>query len=100
MTKHVTIRVIDLEETGKNLKKLMKQRGVGVLEVADVLTTSPQSVYKWLNGKCLPSIDNLLNLAGILEVTMEQIIVYEVLKSSPSREDFSSPEGDFNLYAA
>ena len=38
---------------------------------------SPQSVYKWLKGKALPSLDNLLVLGCMLDLPVEQLLVLE-----------------------
>ncbi len=37
--------------------------------------STPNTVYKWQNGECLPTIDNLVILAEILDVSMDEIIV-------------------------
>lgn len=51
---------INLKENGTNLRKIMKERSITVKEVQQYLGLgSVQSVYHWLNGISLPSIDNL-----------------------------------------
>ena len=35
---------------------------------------TPQAVYKWIHGKSLPSIDNLLILANVFDVNIEDIL--------------------------
>ena len=37
----------------------------------------PQAIYKWQHGECLPSVDNLLALARVLRVPMEDLLVYD-----------------------
>ena len=37
--------------------------------------TNPQTIYKWQNGDCVPSIDNLVILAAVLGVTIDEILV-------------------------
>ena len=37
----------------------------------------PQAIYKWQHGECLPSVDNLLALARVLRVPMEDRLVYD-----------------------
>ena len=39
--------------------------------------TNPQAIYKWQNGCCLPSIDNLVILAAVLGTTVDDILVCE-----------------------
>ena len=37
----------------------------------------PQAIYKWIHGTAMPSIDNLVILAAVLGVTMDEIIVVD-----------------------
>jgi transcriptional regulator with XRE-family HTH domain len=39
--------------------------------------TTPQAVYKWQHGTAMPTIDNLVVLAAVFEVTMDEIIVID-----------------------
>lgn len=39
--------------------------------------STPNAVYKWIHGETLPTIDNLLILSRLLNVTMDRIIVQE-----------------------
>lgn len=65
-------------ETGKKIRKLLADYGITVRDVQEELELdSPQSVYKWLNGKALPSLDNLLVLGSMLDMPVEQILVLE-----------------------
>ena len=58
---------ISKEETGKRIRRLLAESGITVRDVQEELELdSPQSVYKWLKGKALPSLDNLLVLGCIL----------------------------------
>ncbi len=70
------IPTIDIEATGENIKRIRKMRGVSVREMQKTLGfTNPQAIYKWQKGKCLPSIDNLIILAWMLESTIDEILV-------------------------
>lgn len=69
---------ISKAETGKKIRKLLADYGITVRDVQEELELdSPQSVYKWLNGKALPSLDNLLVLGSMLDMPIEQILVLE-----------------------
>jgi len=66
---------IDLIETGSNLRRIMDQRGVTVKEVQQYLgLKSIQSVYHWIKGISLPSLDNLYALSELLQVSMDEIV--------------------------
>lgn len=69
---------ISKTETGKNIRVLLKEYGMTVRDVQEELNLdSPQSVYKWLNGKALPSLENLVVLSNVLDIPMERILVME-----------------------
>ena len=72
----VRIPVIDLIKTGKNIKRIREASGISVRDIQNILGfTNPQAVYKWQNGECLPTIDNLVILAAVLGVTVDEILV-------------------------
>ena len=68
--------VLDLEATGAKIKTLMKQRGITPRQL-QILLDFPyvQTVYNWYAGKNMPTIDNLVVLAQVLGVTMDDIVV-------------------------
>lgn len=68
--------VIDLKNTGKNIKEKMEEKGVTVKYLANILGfASPNAIYKWIKGECLPTLDNLLIVATILDLKMDDLIV-------------------------
>lgn len=67
---------IDMIRTGENIKRIRRERGVTVAEIAKYMGfSSPRAIYKWQNGETLPSVDNLLALSFLLDVTMDEIVV-------------------------
>ena len=67
---------IDLAATGVNIKALIKSKGLKVTDVQTVFGfNTPQAIFKWIRGDALPSIDNLVILAHILDVTIDTIII-------------------------
>lgn len=70
--------IINAAATGKNIEALRKQRGLSVRDLQDVLGfATPQAIYKWQRGTCLPSVDNLVVLAAVFRVHIDEIIVIE-----------------------
>ena len=66
---------IDQERTGQNIQNCMRQRGLKVKDVQEACGfEQPQAVYKWLHGQSLPSIDNLLILAVLFQISVEGIL--------------------------
>ena len=71
------IPVIDLCATGKRLAMLRQQAGLTVKDVQEVFGfATPQAIYKWQRGAALPTVDNLVVLAAIFGVTLDELIVY------------------------
>ena len=68
--------VIDMIETGKNIMRLRKERGMTVRDLQAYFGfEEPQAIYKWQRGKSLPTVDNLYALSALLDVPMEKILV-------------------------
>lgn len=69
--------VIDVKKTGKRIQELREQNGMSVKTLQEILGfTSPQAIYKWQWGQCIPEVQNLWNLARILGVSVEEILVF------------------------
>ena len=72
----VNLPVIDMVRTGQNIGRLRKQAGLSVRDLQDVFGfATPQAIYKWQQGVALPTIDNLVVLAAVLQVRMDDILV-------------------------
>ena len=66
---------IDKRATGINLRKLMDMRGVTVKDVQNYLGLGcVQSVYRWLDGVSMPTVDNLYALSELLQVPIDTIV--------------------------
>ncbi|HHU55692.1 MAG TPA: helix-turn-helix transcriptional regulator [Acholeplasmataceae bacterium] len=73
---HFVYPTINLIKTGENIKKLRIKSNMSVKDLQMHLGfDSPQAIYKWQWGQCLPSIDNLVALAKLFNVTIDQILV-------------------------
>ncbi len=68
--------VIDMVKTGQNIGRLRKQAGLSVRDLQDIFGfATPQAIYKWQQGAALPTIDNLVVLAAVLQVRVDDILV-------------------------
>jgi hypothetical protein len=67
---------INMAATGANIKALIKNKG---LKVADVQIrcgfNTPQAIFKWMRGDSVPTIDNMIIIADMFGVTIDQIVV-------------------------
>ena len=71
--------VVDMKATGNTIKRLMKTQKLCVRDLQEVFGFGyPQAVYAWLEGKSLPSVDNLLVLSDLFGVTIDEIVRREL----------------------
>ena len=76
----VNLPVIDMIGTGQNIARLRKQAGLSVRNLQDVFGfATPQAIYKWQQGVALPTIDNLVVLAAVLQVRLDDILVTDMV---------------------
>lgn len=68
--------IIDMVATDKRINELRIQRGISIKDISITLGFStPQAVYKWIYGRNLPTVDNLVILAHVLGVRIDDILV-------------------------
>ena len=73
-----------------NLIRLRKEAGLSQEELADKLAVSRQAVSKWERGEALPDTDNLIRLAKLYNVSIDEIVGYTPEKGN------SADNGNFN----
>ena len=74
----ITIPAIDMAATGRNIARMRQEAGLTVKDLQDFFGfATPQAIYKWQHGTAMPTIDNLVALAMIFGVTMDDIIVVD-----------------------
>ena len=70
------IPVIDMTATGTNIARLRRNAGLTVKDMQDVFGFStPQAIYKWQRGEAMPTLDNLVVLAAVFGVALDDIVV-------------------------
>ncbi len=72
------IPIIDMTATGKNIDRLRRDAGMSVRQLQAVFGFStPQAIYKWQRGDAMPTLDNIVALAAVFGVTVEDILVFQ-----------------------
>lgn len=67
---------VDVKETGRNINRKRMQNGLSVKDMQKELGFStPQAIYKWIHGKNMPSVDNLVILAYIFSATIDELVI-------------------------
>ena len=71
----MNIPTINLPTTGTKIDLLRKKANMSVKDMQEIFGfATPQAIYHWIHGRSLPSIDNLIVLAKIFDVTIEDIL--------------------------
>lgn len=72
-----TLPVINMAATGNNITRLRKNAGLSVRDLQDIFGFStPQAIYKWQRGTAMPTVDNLVVLASVFGVRIDDILIY------------------------
>ena len=67
--------VLDMAATGAKIKNLMGERGISVRDLQSLFNFPyAQAIYNWLSGKNMPTIDNLVVLAQVFDVRIDDLI--------------------------
>ena len=71
------IPVIDMTATGINITRMRIAAGLTVKDLQDVFGfANPQAIYKWQRGTAMPTIDNIVVLAAVFGVSIDDILIY------------------------
>ena len=72
------IPVIDMAATGMNITRLRIDAGLTVRDLQTIFGFStPQAIYKWQRGDAMPTLDNMVVLAAVFGVPMDDILVVQ-----------------------
>lgn len=75
----IIMPTINMVKTGKNIIRLREQAGFSVKELQDIFGfATPQAIYKWQHGTAMPTIDNLVVLARVLNVNIDDILILDI----------------------
>ena len=67
-----------LFRSGQNILHLREQAGLSVKELQEIFGfATPQAIYKWQRGTAMPTVDNLVVLAAVFNVPLDNILVVE-----------------------
>lgn len=73
-----TLPTIDMVRTGKRITDLRVAAGMTVKDLQDIFGfATPNAIYKWQHGAALPTLDNLVILAAVFDVPLDDIVVID-----------------------
>lgn len=65
---------LNIKKLGELLKKERIDRGITVEGLSRILMISPMAVYKWERGLSAPTLDNLIRIAFIMELSIDDLL--------------------------
>jgi transcriptional regulator with XRE-family HTH domain len=69
---------LDIKLSGQKIHAAIIESGYSVRDIQKMLSLAcPNSIYRWINGYTLPSVENLYRLSLILNTTMENLIAFQ-----------------------
>ncbi len=81
MCKTINKPVIDVAATAAKIKANRISNGYSVREIQAIFGFEyPQAVYNWESGRDIPSIDNLVVLAAVYGISVDELIVTRTVK--------------------
>ncbi len=69
--------MLDLEGIGNNIKRLRIENNLSQEELASKLFLSRQAISLWEKGKGFPSIDNVVYLSKLFNVSIERLLLLD-----------------------
>lgn len=67
--------VIDMKRTGERIRQIMERKKVTPKDIQKYMNLScVQTVYHWLDGTSIPSIDNLYALSSLFKMPMDALV--------------------------
>lgn len=70
---------MDLMKTGRFIAECRKNKNLTQMQLAEKLGITDRAVSKWENGKSLPDSSIMLDLCGLLDITVNDLLSGEVV---------------------
>ena len=81
---------IDKKETGKQIRRIMKETGYTCKDIQNYLSLScVQTVYRWLDGTNLPTLDILYALSKLMGKPLDAFVerMHLIIHQSTSKRN-------------
>ena len=79
---------MEQQNIGDNISRYRKEIGLSQEKIAEYMEVSRQAVTKWENNMSKPSTDNLIHLAEILNVSVEDLLGNKRKENEQSKEKY------------
>ncbi|MFY8331483.1 helix-turn-helix domain-containing protein [Vagococcus carniphilus] len=72
-----------------NLKKFRRENNLTQQELAEMLDVSDKSISKWELGHTYPSKKNMINIANVLNISVELLLLEELTEENQNTKKLS-----------
>lgn len=79
---------MDQIKIGKFISKCRKEKGLTQMQLAEALNITDRAVSKWENGKAMPDSSIMLELCGILGITVNDLLSGEETEMKDYKEAY------------
>ena len=59
------------------LKEILVKKQISQVQLSRAMNTSKVSISCWATGKAMPSVETLIRLCEILEVSLDELVIYD-----------------------
>ena len=78
---------IDMEKTGANIRRCVRESGYSVREIMKITgVTVEQTVYKWYRGESLPCLESQLVLCRLFDIPVVRLLVLKDGSPAPTQK--------------
>ena len=82
---------------GDKLKQYRLKEGLSQEQLAEKIGVSRQAITKWETKRGLPDVENMIILAELFKLTLDELVLEEVKKQEEKRLLFESEKLHFSF---
>lgn len=82
-----TMELQAMTDFRKNLVQMRKERRLTQMQLADLIDVQPRLISRWETGESKPQFDHIVQLAEVLQVSLDQLARGEEAASADRRFD-------------
>ena len=84
------MNVIDIKQIGERVSRLMNENKLTDAKLAEILHVTIQCVNKWRHGRCIPDVQNLVNLSHIFQTSTDYLLTGKEYEHEEDYYDLSA----------
>jgi len=82
----------NIDRFKKRLRQLRSERNLTQVRLAQLLNTTPRVYNRWERGDAVPGFDTIVKIAGILNVSIDELVARKAPKDYDAEIKITNPE--------